>query len=165
MGIEDRRAGTGTCPVPDLDNRHVWQRWTHKTVHTILLNRCKSCYDCAPTPPRGKEQTMSNVKALTAKDFEQEVLLSEDPVLIDFFATWCGPCRALAPTVDEIAEERAGKLRVLKCDIDQQPDLANRFGIMSVPTLVLIKEGRTVETMVGAQPKSRLLAAIDQYLK
>ena len=86
-------------------------------------------------------------------------------VLIDFFATWCGPCRALAPTVDEIAEERAGKLRVLKCDIDQQPDLANRFGIMSVPTLVLIKEGRTVETMVGAQPKSRLLAAIDQYLK
>ena len=108
---------------------------------------------------------MSNVKALTAKDFEQEVLLSEDPVLIDFFATWCGPCRALAPTVDEIAEERAGKLRVLKCDIDQQPDLANRFGIMSVPTLVLIKEGRTVETMVGAQPKSRLLAAIDQCLK
>ncbi len=108
---------------------------------------------------------MSNVKALTAKDFEQEVLLSEDPVLIDFFATWCGPCRALAPTVDEIAEERAGKLRVLKCDIDQQPDLANRFGIMSVPTLVLIKEGRTVETMVGAQPKARLLAAIDQYLK
>ena len=108
---------------------------------------------------------MSNVKALTAKDFEQEVLLSEDPVLIDFFATWCGPCRALAPTVDEIAEERAGKLRVLKCDIDQQPDLANRFGIMSVPALVLIKEGRTVETMVGAQPKSRLLAAIDQYLK
>lgn len=108
---------------------------------------------------------MSNVKALTAKDFEQEVLLSEDPVLIDFFATWCGPCRALAPTVDEIAEERAGKLRVLKCDIDQQPDLANRFGIMSVPTLVLIKEGRTVETMVGAQPKSRLLAVIDQYLK
>ena len=108
---------------------------------------------------------MSNVKALTAKNFEQEVLLSEDPVLIDFFATWCGPCRALAPTVDEIAEERAGKLRVLKCDIDQQPDLANRFGIMSVPTHVLIKEGRTVETMVGAQPKSRLLAAIDQYLK
>ena len=108
---------------------------------------------------------MSNVKALTAKDFEQEVLLSADPVLIDSFATWCGPCRALAPTVDEIAEERAGKLRVLKCDIDQQPALANRFGIMSVPTLVLIKEGRTVETMVGAQPKSRLLAAIDQYLK
>ncbi len=108
---------------------------------------------------------MSNVKSLTANDFEQEVLLSEDPVLIDFFATWCGPCRALAPTVDEIAEERAGKLRVLKCDIDQQPDLANRFGIMSVPTLVLIKEGRTVETMVGAQPKARLLAAIDQYLK
>lgn len=108
---------------------------------------------------------MSNVKALTAQDFEKEVLLSEDPVLIDFFATWCGPCRALSPVVDEIAEERAGKLRVLKCDIDQQPDLASRFDIMSVPTLVLLKGGRTVETMVGAQPKSRLLATIDQYLQ
>lgn len=108
---------------------------------------------------------MSNVKALTAQDFEKEVLLSEDPVLIDFFATWCGPCRMLSPVVDEIAEERAGKLRVLKCDIDQQPDLANRFDVMSVPTLVLIKGGRTVETMVGAQPKARLLAAIDQYLQ
>lgn len=108
---------------------------------------------------------MSNVTSLTARDFETEVLLSEDPVLIDFFATWCGPCRALAPVVDEIAAERAGKLRVMKCDIDQQPDLASRFDVMSVPTLVLIKNGRTVETLVGAQPKARLLAAIDRHLQ
>ena len=100
---------------------------------------------------------MSNVKALTAKDFEQEVLLSEDPVLIDFFATWCGPCRALAPTVDEIAEERAGKLRVLKCDIDQQPDLANRFGIMSVPTLLLLHDGEVQQRISGLRSREDIL--------
>lgn len=107
---------------------------------------------------------MSAPITLTAQNFEQEVVQSDVPVLVDFFATWCGPCRALSPTVDAIADERAGKLKVCKCDIDQQPDLANRFGVMSVPTLILFKGGKGVETLVGAQPKSRLLAAIDQHL-
>lgn len=108
--------------------------------------------------------SMSNVAELTSANFESEVLLASGPVLIDFFATWCGPCHALGPTVDEIASERAGRLRVMKCDIDRQPDLANRFGIMSVPTLMLFKGGKPVETMVGAQPKARLLATIDPHL-
>lgn len=106
---------------------------------------------------------MSTV-TLTAQSFDQDVLQSPVPVLVDFFATWCGPCRALSPVVHEIAEERAGKLKVCTCDIDQQPALANRFGVMSVPTLILFKNGAPVETMVGAQPKSRLLAVIDRCL-
>ncbi len=107
---------------------------------------------------------MSEPVTLTAQNFEQEVVKSDTPVLVDFFATWCGPCRALSPTVDAIADERSGQLKVCKCDIDQQPDLANRFGVMSVPTLILFKGGQSVETMVGAQPKSRLLAVVDQHI-
>lgn len=107
---------------------------------------------------------MSNAIELTAQSFQQEVLESKVPVLVDFFATWCGPCRALGPVVDEIAAERAGKLKVCKCDIDREPALASHFGIMSVPTLMLFKGGEAVEVMVGGQPKSRLLATIDRHL-
>ncbi len=107
---------------------------------------------------------MSSAIAVTSQNFEQEVVRADTPVLVDFFATWCGPCRALSPTVDAIAEERAGKLKVCKCDIDQAPDLASRFGVQSVPTLILFKGGQGVETLIGAQPKSRLLATIDRHL-
>jgi thioredoxin 1 len=107
---------------------------------------------------------MSASATLTAANFDEEVLLSETPVLVDFFATWCGPCRSLAPTIAQIEQERAGKLRVLTCDIDQQPALAERFSVMGVPTLMLFKGGRVVETLVGARPKAQLLAAIDGHL-
>ena len=107
---------------------------------------------------------MSSAIAVTSQNFEQEVVRADTPVLVDFFATWCGPCRALSPAVDAIAEERAGKLKVCKCDIDQAPDLASRFGVQSVPTLILFKGGQGVETLIGAQPKSRLLATIDRHL-
>lgn len=106
---------------------------------------------------------MSTV-TLTAQNFDAEVVQSQTPVLVDFFATWCGPCRALSPVVHEIADDRAGRLKVCTCDIDQQPALASRFGVMSVPTLILFKDGKAVETMVGAQPKARLLASIDRHL-
>ena len=102
--------------------------------------------------------------ALTSQNFVQEVVNSDVPVLVDFFATWCGPCRSLAPVIEEIAVEKAGALKVCKCDIDLDPGLANQFGISSVPTMILFKGGRGVTQLVGAQPKSRILAAVEPYL-
>ena len=95
---------------------------------------------------------------VTVNNFEKEVLRSDKPVLVDFWATWCGPCRMLAPTVAAIAEERAEVLKVGKVDVDQEPELARRFGIMSIPTLILFKDGQAVRQTMGYQPKEALEA-------
>jgi thioredoxin 1 len=94
--------------------------------------------------------------AVTTSTFETEVLTSEQPVLVDFWAEWCGPCHAVAPVLDKIAEERATELRLVKVNIDEEPDLAQRYGIMSIPTVVLFKNGEPAAAAVGAQPKSML---------
>ena len=99
-----------------------------------------------------------------SSNFASEVLQSDKPVLVDFFATWCGPCKMLAPVVEQIAQERAGSLKVCKLDIDDANDIAMTYRIMSVPTLLLFKGGQVVEQLVGAQPKDRILAAIDAKL-
>lgn len=99
-----------------------------------------------------------------ADAFEQEVLRATEPVLVDFFATWCGPCRALAPALDELAIDLAGKTKVVKVDVDQAPDLANRYGISSIPCLVVFKGGREVGRLVGALPKRRIAGAIESAL-
>ncbi|MGH3005630.1 MAG: thioredoxin [Gaiellaceae bacterium] len=88
--------------------------------------------------------------------FETEVLQSEKPVIVDFWAEWCGPCRAVAPVLDEIARERADDLRVVKVNIDEEPALAQRYGIMSIPTIVLFKSGEPAAAALGAQPKRML---------
>ena len=92
-------------------------------------------------------------------NFHKEVLNSEKPVLLDFFASWCGPCRMVGPILDEIAEERED-IKVCKVDIDEQPELASRFRVMSVPTLMVMKEGRIVEQSIGAKPKHQILAMV-----
>ena len=92
-------------------------------------------------------------------NFHKEVMNSEKPVLLDFFASWCGPCRMVGPILDEIAEERED-IKVCKVDIDQQPELASRFRVMSVPTLMVMKEGRIVEQSIGARPKHQILAMV-----
>ena len=92
-------------------------------------------------------------------NFRNEVLNSEMPVLFDFWAPWCGPCRMVSPIVDEIATER-GDIKVGKVNVDEQPELAAQFGVMSIPTLVVIKGGRVVNQMVGARPKSQILAML-----
>ena len=92
-------------------------------------------------------------------NFHKEVLNSEKPVLLDFFASWCGPCKMVAPILDEIAEERED-IKVCKVDIDQQPELASRFRVMSVPTLMVMKEGKIVEQSIGARPKHQILAMV-----
>ena len=92
---------------------------------------------------------------VTEQNFEQEVLQSEKPVLVDFWAEWCGPCHAIAPVLDQIAEER-GELKVVKLNIDEQPAIAQRYGVMSIPTLILFKDGEPAAAAVGAMPKSML---------
>ena len=96
--------------------------------------------------------------------FEQEVVKSATPVLVDFFATWCGPCKAVAPILDEIGKELAGKLKVVKVDIDNSGEVTASFGITSVPTLVLVKGGKEVGRILGAAPKRELMSKIQPLL-
>ena len=93
---------------------------------------------------------------ITAENFESEVMNSDKPVLLDFWAAWCGPCLMIAPIVDEIANERTD-IKVGKIDVDDQAELAGRFGIMSIPTLVVVKDGKVVNQSVGAKPKAQIL--------
>ncbi len=97
-----------------------------------------------------------SVVTVTKENFENAVLKSDIPVLVDFWASWCGPCRMLSPTVDEIAEENAGTLKVGKVNVDEQPELASMFGVVSIPTLILFKNGKAVSSSVGVQPKSHI---------
>ena len=95
---------------------------------------------------------------ITNKNFEEEVLKSDIPVLVDFWATWCGPCRMLAPIVEEIANENEGTRKVGKVDVDQQAELAMKYGIMSIPTLILFKDGQPVAQSLGYKPKAQIEA-------
>lgn len=92
-------------------------------------------------------------------NFQNEVINSEKPVLLDFWASWCGPCRMVGPIVDEIAAER-GDLKVVKVNVDEQPELAGQFGIMSIPTLVVMKNGKVTNQAVGVRPKAQILAML-----
>lgn len=92
-------------------------------------------------------------------NFQDEVINSEKPVLLDFWASWCGPCRMVGPIVDEIAAER-GDLKVGKVNVDEQPELAGQFGVMSIPTLVVVKNGRVTNQAVGVRPKAQILAML-----
>jgi thioredoxin 1 len=109
------------------------------------------------------EGTMA-AKAVTEREWETEVLQSPTPVLVDFWAIWCGPCRLIAPIVEELAVQYAGKLKVLKVDVDQEQSLAIRYGIMSIPTLLLFKGGQVVEQIVGALPRHVIEERIRRHL-
>ena len=98
-----------------------------------------------------------SVTELKSENFESEVNNSEIPVLIDFGATWCGPCKMMTPVVEELATEKEGTIKVCKVNVDDEPDLAQKFNIMSIPTFVAIKEGKVVGTSVGVQTKQQIL--------
>ncbi|MDO4806402.1 MAG: thioredoxin [Coriobacteriales bacterium] len=100
-------------------------------------------------------------KELTVASFQLDVLEANKPVLVDFWASWCGPCRALGPVVEEIGNEMADRVTVLKCNVDDEGELAQRFGIMSIPTLILFKDGEAVHRMVGNMPKAALVQQIE----
>jgi thioredoxin 1 len=102
--------------------------------------------------------------ALAASQFEQEVLQSDVPVLVDFWATWCRPCLAIAPFVEEIAAEYQGRAKVFKVDVDAEGELAERFGILSIPTLMVFKGGQAVDTMQGAGSKQNIVSMLERHL-
>lgn len=107
---------------------------------------------------------MSDILHVTDDSFEQEVLQSSTPVLVDYWANWCAPCKMIAPVLDEIADEYHGKLRVAKLNIDENSETPPRYGIRGIPTLILFKEGEVEATKVGAVSKSQLTAFIDSNL-
>ncbi len=107
---------------------------------------------------------MAASQSVTDVSFEQDVLNSELPVLVDFWAPWCGPCRMVAPVVDEIAEQYDGKVKVVKLNTDENPQTASKYGIRSIPTLMIFKGGDKVDMVVGAVPKTTLANTLEKYL-
>mgnify|MGYP001262329387 CR=1 FL=1 len=104
----------------------------------------------------------SNIVTLTSENFSSEVLNSTSPILVDFWAQWCGPCKMLAPILDDLAQEFDGKVRIGKVDIDQYQDLAGQYGIRAIPTLLVFKNGQVVEQMQGLRSKKDLKAALER---
>ncbi|MDO4796971.1 MAG: thioredoxin [Coriobacteriales bacterium] len=103
-------------------------------------------------------------KELTAAMFDSAVKNAQKPVLVDFWASWCGPCRALSPIVEEIANEMSDRLDVYKCNVDEEGALAQQFGIMSIPTLILFKNGEIAHQMIGSMPKAALVSELEAHL-
>jgi len=101
---------------------------------------------------------------ITTENFQQEVLNSDLPVLVDFYADWCGPCKMMAPTISALADEYAGRFKIGKCDVEKNKELANTYRVMSIPMLVIFKNGEPVETMIGMLQKNQLADKLDNFL-
>jgi thioredoxin 1 len=107
---------------------------------------------------------MGKPQVVTDQSFEQEVLKSDSPVLVDFWATWCGPCRMVAPVLEEVATEQGDKIRIAKLDVDANPITAGRFGVRAIPTMILFKNGREADRIVGYHPKPQLMQKLTPHL-
>ena len=105
-----------------------------------------------------------HVTNLSDTTFDEEIAGSTEPVLVDFWDEWCGPCKMVAPVLDEIAAENAGKIRITKLNVDDNPGVAQRFGVMSIPTLIVFKDGQPAKRLVGAKGKGQLLQELSEYL-
>ena len=102
--------------------------------------------------------------AVSSADFDAKVLKSDVPVLVDFWAEWCGPCKAIGPSIEQLAQEYAGRAKVVKLDVDSDPVIASQFGVMSIPALLVFKGGKVVDQMVGAAPKATIAQLIERAL-
>lgn len=107
---------------------------------------------------------MGKPQVVTDQSFEQEVLKSDTPVLVDFWATWCGPCRMVGPVLEEVASEQGDKIRVVKLDVDANPITAGRFGVRAIPTMIVFKNGREADRIVGYHPKPQLMSKLNPHL-
>ena len=105
-----------------------------------------------------------HVTNLTDSTFDEQIAGAGEPLLVDFWAEWCGPCKTIAPVLDEIAAENAGKLSIAKLNVDDNPAIAQRFGVMSIPTLILFKDGQPAKRLVGAKGKGQLLQELSEFL-
>jgi thioredoxin 1 len=127
----------------------------------FLEQRCRN--DKNRDPERSSEMSESeHLVHVTDGSFEQEILKSDRPALVDFWAAWCGPCRTVGPVVEELAGEYAGKVKVCKLDVDQNKEIPSRYGVRGIPTLMLFKDGQVVDQIVGAVPKSRIKELLDK---
>jgi thioredoxin 1 len=107
---------------------------------------------------------MGSIETLTDSTFDEEIAGAGEPVLVDFWAEWCGPCKMIAPVLEEIAGEQAGKLRIAKLNVDDNPSAARRFDVMSIPTLIVFKDGQPAKRIVGAKPKGALLEELSEFV-
>ena len=139
-----------TCPSCGTKNRLPALQAGRKAV----CGKCKT-----PLPDEG------GPVEVTDTTFSAEVERSETPVLLDLWADWCGPCHILAPTIDQLSSEMAGRVKVAKLNIDENPGVANRFGVRSIPTLLVLKAGREVDRLVGVQPKQEIVRRLEKVLK
>ena len=105
-----------------------------------------------------------STRAVTDSTFESEVLKSGKPVLVDYWAEWCGPCRQVAPVLEEIASEHGSKIDIVKLNVDENPEVVRTYGILNIPTLTVFKDGQVVKEIVGAKPKAALLRELDEFL-
>jgi thioredoxin len=126
---------------------------------TAICGKCKT-----PLEASGAT-TVTGPIHITDETFAEQVEQSQTPVLLDLWAEWCGPCHMLAPTIDQLSSELSGKVKVAKLNIDQNPNTANRFGVRSIPTLLVLKGGREVDRLVGVQPKQEILRRLQTHLK
>ena len=139
-----------TCPSCGARNRRPPLEAGRKAV----CGKCKT-----PLPDTG------GPIEVTDTTFASEVERSATPVLLDLWADWCGPCHMLAPTIDQLSSEMAGRVKVAKLNIDENPGVANRFGVRSIPTLLVLKDGREVDRLVGVQPKQEIVRRLENVLK